>query len=147
MAVCTFFGHKDTPSSVAVPLCEALVDLIEKQGADTFYVGNHGKFDSMVYKTLKELKEIYPQIKFSVVLAYIPRTKSEYEKIDYADTVYPDGLENVPPKYAIIERNKWMLSRADTVVVYVTHSFGGAGEIKHLAERKGKAVINLAEKL
>lgn len=146
MAVCTFFGHRDTPDEVAPVLKSTLIDLIENQGVDIFYVGNHGKFDFMVYKALKEFKEIYPYIKYSVVLAYIPKHKSECDTIDYVDTVYPEGLENVPPKYAIIERNKWMLSRADTVVAYVTHTLGGAGEIKLLAERKGKRVINLAKK-
>ena len=138
----TFFGHRDTSAEVVPLLRQTIIDLIENENADMFYVGNHGSFDRMVRKELKSLQQGYPHINYAVVLAYLGK-KQEYE--DYSDTLYPDGLEKVPSKYAIIERNKWMLDRADTAVVYVTHTFGGAGEIKLLAERKGKTVINLAK--
>ena len=140
---CTFFGHRDTPDEVVPKLKSALIDLIEKQGVDAFYVGNHGKFDFMVYKALKKLKENYPHIKYSVVLAYIPKRKSEYDTIDYTDTVYPEGLENVPPKYAITKRNLWMINRADIVVTYVRSIVGGAAQFKEEAQKKGKQIIEL----
>ena len=138
----TFFGHRNTTSEVSVALHEVLIDLIENKNADTFYVGNHGNFDKMVRKELKKLKEIYPHINYSVVLAYLGK-KQEDE--NYSDTIYPDGLEKVPPKYAIIERNKWMIKKADILVCYVTHTFCGAGDFMVYAQKKSKEIINLAK--
>ncbi|MBQ8624249.1 MAG: hypothetical protein IJ424_07780 [Oscillospiraceae bacterium] len=72
-------------------------------------------------------------------------TKLPTDNKNYSDTVYPEELANTPPKFAIVMRNRWMTERADTVVTYVTHSFGGAMQFKSLAETKGKQVINLPD--
>ena len=40
MSVCTFFGHRNCPSSIKPKLKETLVHLIETQSVDTFYIGN-----------------------------------------------------------------------------------------------------------
>lgn len=99
----------------------------------------------MVCQTLKELKEIYPHITYYIALAYLP-SESQYEdNMDYSCTIYPDGLENTPRKFAIVKRNRWMIEQAEIVITYVEVSFGGAAQFKALAERKGKLVINLAE--
>lgn len=65
--------------------------------------------------------------------------------MDCSDTVFPEGLESVPPKYAIARRNRWMLDISDYVVTYVTHRGGGAAQFMLLAQKKGKTVINLAD--
>lgn len=143
--VCTFFGHRDTPVEIQPMLETVLTDLIENLNADTFYVGNHGSFDILVKNTLKKLKLYYPHINYTVVLAYIPSKKQEFCRDNQSETIYPDGLENTPPKYAIIERNKWMIKKSNYVVTYVNHSFGGAARFKELSEKSGKTVINLAD--
>lgn len=136
-SACTFFGHRDTPCSVQPILHGVLVNLIEKHEADTFYVGNQGNFDSMVHCELKELSKIYPHIKYYVVLAYLP-TKKDYYLTDFSDTVYPDGLENVPLRFAIDKRNGIMLTWSNIVVTYVCGSVGGAAKFKNLAEKAEK---------
>ena len=65
--VCTFFGHRDCPSSIKPKLRKVLIDLIENQSVDMFYVGNKGAFDRFVRSVLRELLQEYPQINFSVV--------------------------------------------------------------------------------
>ena len=45
----TFFGHRRTPDSVKPLLKETLRELIEKDRADMFYVGNEGSFDCIRY--------------------------------------------------------------------------------------------------
>lgn len=144
MSCCTFFGHRDTPKEIEPILRPTLIDLIENKNVDLFYVGNHGNFDNMVRKDLQALKLDYPHINYAVVLAYIPREKDIYDYTDYSNTIYPDELENAPPKYAIIKRNKWMIDKSDYVVTYVKYTIGGAAQFKALAEKKGKIVFNLA---
>ncbi len=141
--VCTFFGHRSTPDSIRPILHDTLINLIENNGVDTFYVGNKGAFDYMVKKELKELTAIYPHIKYSVVLSYMPGQRDEFDITDYSDTIYPDGLENVPPRFAIDKRNRIMIEWSDIVVTYVCYSFGGASKFKEIAEKQGKKVINL----
>lgn len=142
MSTVTFFGHKDTPKETEPTLKSTLIDLIENKNADVFYVGNNGNFDSMVRGQLKELSDIYP-IKYNVVLAYLPDGKNAYN--DMSDTIYPEGLETVPKRFAISWRNKWMIKQADVVITYVTHSFGGAAQFKEQAQKQGKTVIELSK--
>ncbi len=140
---CTFFGHRDTPMAIAEKLKGVLIDLIES-GVDTFLVGTEGGFDGMVYATLCELKGAYPQIKVSRVLAYLP-TKADSLGEDAEDTVYPEGLETVPKRFAIAKRNEWLVKQADTVVCYIERQFGGAAKYTEYAGKKGRRIINLAE--
>lgn len=139
----TFFGHSQTPQSVQPLLQKVIFDLVENNGAKNFYIGNHGNFDLMAKKSLQEIKLHYCDITYTVVLAYLPAKPDEYT--DYSDTVYPEDIENVPPRFAICRRNEWMIERSDVVITYVKHQYGGAAKYKQLAERKGKKVIELAE--
>ncbi len=138
--VCTFFGHKDTPKEIEPTLRSTLINLIENKNVNVFYVGNNGNFDTMVRRQLEDLSQLYP-ITYSVVLAYLPTEKNKYD--DLTNTIYPEGLETVPKRFAISWRNKWMIQQSDVVVTYVTHSFGGAAQFKALAEKSEKQIINL----
>lgn len=141
MQACTFFGHRDCPETIKSLLREVLVDLITNNGVVTFYVGNQGRFDGIVRSVLREFEQTYPEIHYAVVLAYLPGKKNEYD--DFSDTIFPEGIETVHPRYAIDWRNRWMLQRADFVVTYITHPWGGAAKFAEKAKREGKTVINL----
>lgn len=130
------------PQELETLLHSTLVNLIETKGINKFYVGNHGGFDSMVHDILKELSNIY-SIEYIVVLAYVPSKKRNSNNKIFDKSILPDGIESVPPKFAINWRNKWMLNRADYVVTYVQYPFGGAARFKELAEKQDKIVINL----
>lgn len=142
MAICTFFGHRDCPNTIKSELHETLMDLITNHGVDMFYVGHNGQFDVIVRSTLKQLKVDYPHIGYAVVLAYMPSNKQEHK--DYSDTLLPEGIETIHPRYAIAWRNNWMLQQSDYVITYITHSWGGAAQFAKKAQRKNKVVINLA---
>ena len=139
-----FFGHSDTPWSIQPKLREVILDLIDNEGADEFYVGTHGNFDGnfdrMVLAVLSELSETRA-FRFYVVLAYLP---AEKEKPRADHTILPDGIENIPPRFAINYRNKFMVEAADIVVTYVEHSWGGAAKYKLLAEKKNRRVIEIS---
>ena len=139
MSVCTFFGHRDCPEAVKTKLRAVLIELIEKQKVDTFYVGDSGGFDRIIRAVLRELVQKYPHIRYAVVLSRLPEKQAE----DYSDTLLPEGVETVPPRFAISFRNEWMLSRADFVVTFVTHAWGGAAHFAEAAKRRRKTVINL----
>lgn len=143
MARCTFFGHRECPDSIKIQLRAVLIDLLTNHDIDMFYVGNQGRFDAIVRGILRELKIEYQQINYAVVLAYMPGKQTEYD--DFPDTMIPEGIESVHPRYAISWRNNWMLRQSDYVVTYITHSWGGAAQYAAKAARQGKNVINLAD--
>ena len=138
--VCTFFGHKDAPKEIEPNLRSTLIDLIENKNVNVFYVGNNGNFDTMVRRQLEDLSQTYP-IAYSVVLAYLPTEKNNYDNL--TNTIYPEGLETVPKRFAISWRNKWMIQQSDIVVTYVTHNFGGAAQFKEMALRQNKLSIEI----
>lgn len=140
---CTFFGHRNITDNIDRILNSVLVDLIENENVNLFYVGNNGDFDYMVQNKLKHLKLLYPHIKCFTVISYIP-AKHNKTGTDL-DTIYPDGLEKTPPKFAINKRNRWMIDKSDFVVTYVKYTTGGAVKFKEFAEKEGKSVINIAD--
>ena len=145
MAVCTFFGHRDCPENIKINLRKILIKLIEVEGVKTFYVGNQGRYDSMVRRVLRELKEKYPHIEYLVVLAYMPSEHDIHDLEHFDETMLPEGIETVPKRFAISWRNNWMLNQSDYVVAYIDHDWGGAFQYVSRAVKQRKHVINLTE--
>ena len=128
MPTCTFFGHRDCPDSLRPSLQQAIVRLIVEEGVDTFYVGHQGKFDRLALAALQQ--------------AYLPTSRDV--PWQPADTMVPDGIEDVPKRFAISYRNRWLVEHADMVIAYVLYR-GGAMQFVELAQRKGKRIIYLNE--
>ena len=138
---CCLFGHREVMHNIRPRLTAIIEKLITEEGVTEFYVGNQGQFDSTVYSVLKELKANYPHIRYTVVLAYIP---DEYIKEVYGeDTLFPDGLESVPKKYAISKRNVWMIHQSGFVVCYVYKITGGAAKFREKAKKRKLRIIDV----
>lgn len=142
MKVCTFIGHRDTTEEIRPFIKQIIISLVNKENISDFYVGNHGNFDRLVYSTLKEISAKYDNINYDVVLAYLPKKKDD---IVYKNTIYPEGIELVPQKFAISFRNKWMIKNSDIVIAYVNHNYGGAAQFLKYAENQKKRIINIAD--
>ncbi|MBR5410527.1 MAG: hypothetical protein IK104_07620 [Clostridia bacterium] len=117
--------------------------MIEKQGVNRFYVGNQGNFDAMARSLLAEFEQTHG-IRYEIVLAYLP--KQEDPLCDTYHTLLPEGIESVPPRFAIEYRNKWMIDHSDIVVTYVRRTFGGAAKFKEAAEKKRKTILELSDR-
>ena len=138
-----FFGHRDVTHDIRANLQFIIEQLITEEQIYNFYVGHQGQFDSMVRSVLKELKVKYPHIRYTVVLAYMP---DEHIKEVYGeDTLYPDGLETVPRRFAISKRNDWMIQHSGYAVCYVHKITGGAAKFREKAEKKGLRVIDVLD--
>ena len=137
----TFFGHHDCPDSIKPKLLETIENRI-KQGTLQFYVGNHGNFDAMVLSCLRILKQKYPGIRYAVILAYLSGNSKAYLP---GETLFPGGIESVQKRFAIDYCNRWMLDHTNTVIAYVSRSYGGASKYLERAKRSGKTIVNLAD--
>ena len=141
---CCFFGHKDTPLNICEKLEAAIEELITEDGANRFLLGNQGNFDMITFNILRKMKLKHPDISYCVVLAYMPTGKAAGCLYDYSETLLPEGIESVHPRFALSWRNKWMINESDTVVAYVTRAWGGAAKYVEIAAKKRKNIINLA---
>ena len=138
MKTVTFCGHRD--AAVGEKVRRWLYDTVEgliRNGAERFYFGGCGHFDSMAAGTVWELKKKYPQIRLILVLAYL---NAKPDMKYYDETIYPP-LETVPPRYAISKRNRWMVQEADTVIAYVLHGWGGAAQTLGYAQNMKKQIF------
>ena len=138
MFTCTFFGHRDC-YGLDVVVLEAAIENIISRGVDTFYVGNQGGFDRMVYSCLRRMREKHPQIHIGVVLAYHPGNIKQ--TVDMSDTMYPELSGH--PRFALERRNRWMIAKSNFCICYINHTWGGAYKFVQLAKSRGLTVVNL----
>ena len=136
-----FFGHRDGTNDIRSKLQFIIEQLITEEQINSFYVGHQGQFDSMVYSVLKELKVKYPHIRYIVVLAYMP--DEHINELYGEDTIYPEGLETVPKRFAISKRNDWLIAHSCIAVCYVHKITGGAAKFREKAEKKGLQIIDV----
>jgi len=147
----TFCGHSSIyHKGVKEELFKALTDiLLPLSSSDkvTFLCGGYGDFDGLCSTVIDEIRvrNISPKTEKIFVTPYITESykdRIEIMRAHYDDVVFPP-IENVPLKFAIPRRNKWMVEQADIVIAYVTHSFGGAATTLRYAHQKKKNIIRL----
>ena len=63
-----------------------------------------------------------------------PKQKVMVDSGDEPETAEP--LETVPPKFAIVRRNAWMIDKSDLLIACVKYSWGGAAKTLEYAKRK-----------
>ena len=139
--VCAFFGHRDIPAGLEIALYEQIRKAVAERGVTTFWVGGYGRFDALAAHTVHRVKQEFPNIELLLILAYLPAEGQQLPDL-YDGSVYPEGLELVPKRFAISKRNIWMAKNCDMVICYVRNSFGGAYEAVKAVS--GKEIINLS---
>lgn len=151
---CSFFGHRDYGNDSEYCLTEVMEKLIFTANVDVFYVGNKGSFDRAVHRVLRMLKQKYPYIKVYIVLDCVaPFTddklnedEREYlEELADFEFLVPDGIENVPKRFAMSHRNEWMIRECDLAVVYCLYSGSNTQRYIEKLNKAGKTIVNVAE--
>ena len=93
------------------------------------------------------LKKKYPYIRLFLVLPYHPAVRPTKTPPGYDGTFYPDGMERVSRRYAIVKANQKMIDTCDFLISYVVHGASNARNLLEYAERQQKKgrihVINL----
>ena len=142
MKICCFAGHSniyDNQEKLKFNLKNEIIKLIEKEKVNIFYCGGKGAFDWLCAKVINELKQDHPFIKSYLILAYLPtKNKTVYDDYVFSlfnETIYPD-LENIPPRFAILKRNEWMIKNSDFLISYVIYDWGGAAKAVEFAKKQ-----------
>ena len=98
-----------------------------------------------------ELVEAFKWSMLSCPVCHMITLREEYTNDCYhgfepeISTLYPEGLEAAPRRFAICKRNEWMVKEADIVITYVKGTSGGAARYKEFARRKQKQIIEISE--
>lgn len=148
--VITFCGHAEFYKEKEYE--EKVMSLLEEIARDEcvdIYLGGYGGFDAFAYTCCKKYQSVHLGVRLIFVTPYITinyqhNRLAREEKI-YDDIIYPE-IEDRPLRYAIIYRNRWMIDRADFVISYVEHAWGGAYKSYKYARQRGKKIFNLSEK-
>lgn len=133
---CFFMGNRHTPSDIRGQLLEVVKKHITEYGVTSFTVGRYGNFDSLVAGVLRELKKQYPNIELYLLAPYALTQKTEIP-MDFDGTFFPEGLEKVPLRYAIVQANKYMIQHSNYLITYC-HHIGNTRNIVEYAQRREK---------
>jgi uncharacterized phage-like protein YoqJ len=139
--IVTFFGHSDFKENDEFE--KIILDLLEEKIGDNvaeIYLGGYGNFDAFAYKCCKKYKQNHLNVSLVFVTPYL---NFENSNLMYDYVIYPE-IEDKPLRFAITYRNRYMVEKADLVIAYVEHDWGGAYATYKHAKRKGKEIFNLA---
>ena len=150
MASCFFIGHRETDAALLPKIKAAAECLIQQQQVSDFYVGMYGNFDSLTGEVVIQLKHEYLDVRLFLVIPYHPADRPIEAPPGYDGTFYPDGMEAVSRRYAIIKANRKMIDNCDWLIAYVTHTVSNAHNLLEYAMRQQKKgliqVINLDDR-
>ena len=146
--IITFCGHSHYTESKEDEL--KILSVLENKVGDNYaelFLGGYGAFDDFARRCGVKYKEKHPNIKLIFITPYITpdyqKNHLQYKKDLYDEILYPE-LENVPLRFAISHRNKWMVNKADIVIANVNNSCGGAYQTYKYAKNTGKETINIS---
>lgn len=132
---CFFIGAHYASNDIIKPLTAVIEQHITEYGVTDFTVGHYGKFDSIVQDVLSDLKKKYPHIVLTLLLPYQPVHQQVFVKEGFAP-VYPEGLENVPKRYAIVQANKNQINKSDYLIAHP--GYGNSRNFTEYAQRREK---------
>lgn len=149
--IISFSGHSE------IPLGNTIKEIVKEQIRNhipdgelvTCYLGGYGDFDKICACACRELKEDFARIELVYITPYMSLSEQvkikEMQNYGFFDaSIYPP-IEAVPPKFAILKRNEWMMTNADLVIAYVNRGYGGAYKSLQVAKRRKKKIINICD--
>lgn len=148
MKTCFFIGHRETDERILPTLIQEVEQHITEYGVTEFVVGHYGGFDRLAAHAVKEAKQRHPEVTLTLLLPYHPVERPIPTPEGFDRTLYPEGMETVPKRLAIVRANHWMLGHSDYLIAYVSHPSAGSREVLEEARRREArglmSVVNLA---
>lgn len=149
--IITFVGHSKLIKSDVIrdSIFRAIIENIIENERILFYCGGYGDFDNLCAKICSLIRKNNPNCELVYVTPYIltesNQSRQQLSRFNSYDSILYPPIEDVPPKYAISKRNEWMVNKADLIIAYVSHTYGGAYKTLKYAQGRKKRIINLAE--
>ena len=135
---CFFIGHREASDKIYAELKAAVEHHIAEFGVTEFVVGHYGGFDRLAARAVMEAKRSHPEVTLLMLLPYHPSV----QRVDVPDffdgTYYPEGMESVPRRLAIVRANRCMADQCDYLIAYVWHPASNAKNLLEYARRRQK---------
>ena len=147
MKSCFFIVHREADARLLPMLTAAIDRMITEEQVSLFYIGGYGGFDRIAATAVKRMKLQHPEITLMLVLPYHPAERPIETPYGFDGTYYPDGLEKVPRRYAIVRANEIMAKQSDWLISYVRHGASNSRRILEYAQKQGTACININDLL
>lgn len=141
---CFFIGHREADERLLSTLANTIERLVVSEDVTCFYVGGYGGFDRVAATAVKQVKQRYPEIILMLVLPYHPAERPVETPYGFDGTYYPEGMETVPRRFAIVQANKHMVENVDWLIAYVRHGASNSQKIIEYAKIRSVPYINLA---
>ena len=138
---CFFIGHRNAPESIYPSIVSTIEKLIVENCVKEFIVGNYGMFDSMVIRALQQTKTKYPNIVLLLLTPYHPSVKKVIKPDAFDDIYYPEGMEFVPHKAAIVRANEKVIDGSEFLIAYLAHTVSNTVVFVEYAKRKGINIV------
>ncbi len=139
---CFFIGNRHTPNNIKEQLAKVIEQHITEYGVTTFTVGHYGNFDGLIKVVLKEAKKYHTSIKLYLLAPYALNQQIETPK-GFDGIFYPEGLETVPFRYAIVQANRYMIKNSDYLIAYRLGVGNSYKLIEYAKEREKKKLIKV----
>ena len=133
MTACFFIGHRDAPESIYNRLLEAVERHISEYGVTDFVVGRYGNFDRLAARAVMEAKRHHADVTLTLLMPYY-RADAEPLLDGFDGSLFPDGLETVPKRAAILRANQYMIHHCDYLIAYDAGHIGNTRRL--VAEAK-----------
>ncbi len=143
MRICCFIGHGNIDEFGIDQKVTEAVERMVQSGFTDFLSGGMGAFDRMGSCAVYRLKKVYPHIQNILVIPYMNFRVFDEKLFD--QIIYPE-LENYFFKKAIVMRNRYMVDQSEAAICYIKNQYGGAIQTYRYAEKRGKVLLNLADK-
>jgi len=135
MIRCFFIGHREASEELYHTLYESIEQHIVEYKVDEFVVGQYGGFDRLARRALVQAKKNYPHIHLFLLMPYYRETGDTAPPAGFDGYLFPEGLELVPRRYAIVRANRYMIDHSNYLIAYVTHTASNAFNLVEYAKR------------
>lgn len=135
---CFFIGHRNISSKIYPRVLAEVERHITEFGVREFCIGHYGAFDSIAARAVKEAKKRYPDVRLIMLLPYHPGLQPIEIPPFFDGSYFPEGLEKVPHRAAILRANEHMIHNVAYLICYVNRSSGGARAVLDAALAREK---------
>lgn len=142
---CFFIGSRFATATVQKPLDEEIERHIAEYGVTEFVVGHYGNFDLEVIGALQRAKKRHPEVTLLLLIPYHPYDRPIKPPAGFDGTYYPEGLEQIPKRLAIVRANRYMVDHSGYLIAYI-HGGGNSRDLAQYAKRReARGLIHVAE--
>lgn len=147
MKTCFFIGHREADERLLPCLISTIEKLVSQESVTCFYVGGYGGFDRIAASAVKQVKRGHPEIMLMLVLPYHPAERPVETPYGFDGTYYPEGMETIPRRYAIVQANRRMVDNVDWLIAYVRHGASNSQKVLEYVQRQGLPCININDSM